>query len=74
MDDVKSIFASKTVWASLIGLLAMAFPKWGPVLATVDPAGFATQISSLITALAFIGAIIGRLVATKQVAISPQAS
>lgn len=71
VEQTKSIFASKTFWSSAIGLGALFLPGVSDALTGVDHGQLAEQLSTIIAGLAFIGAIVFRATATKQVEIAP---
>ena len=68
MYDVKSFFASKTIWGGFIALIASAAAIWGYSITPADQA----QIVELITGIGGITgsvlAIYGRIVATRKIA------
>jgi lysozyme family protein len=66
MFDSKSILASRTVWANLVGLAAVALGTFGLDTSGLDAAAFADAAVQLIAAGSFIASTVFRIVATKQ--------
>lgn len=66
-DDVKSVFASKTVWANILGFLATT-PFLAKYLAGIDVSATAEAISALVTAGSFLASTLFRVIATKRIA------
>jgi len=70
----KSVFASKTIWGAAIAAIASAFAARHMVISNGDQAALANNIPALIGLAGSILAIIGRIVASRPVAISPAAA
>lgn len=68
MIDTKAIFASRTVWANLIGLAALALSLFGFDTSTLDAGAFQEALAQFIAAASFIASTIFRILATKQLA------
>lgn len=68
MYDVKSIFASKTVWGGIIALAASAGGIWGYSVSAADQAQLVELIAGVGSAIGGAIAIYGRIVATKKIA------
>ncbi len=64
MDDFKPLLTSKTVWAGLIGLAASVF---GVLLTPENQAATAELVVQVITGLAGVVALYGRVPATKRI-------
>ncbi len=67
MTDVKSLFASKTIWGAVIALLAGGLSLLGYQLAPADQAELVNLASGLGAALGGAVAIYGRVVASKRI-------
>jgi hypothetical protein len=68
MYDVKSIFASKTIWGGLLALAASAAAIWGYSITPADQAQIVELITGIGGAIGSVLAIYGRIVATKKIA------
>ncbi len=68
MYDVKSFFASKTIWGGFIALVASAAAIWGYAITPADQAQIVELITGIGGTLGAITAIYGRIVATKKIA------
>lgn len=68
MIDAKSILASRTVWANLIGLAALVSSVFGFDTGDVDVNGVADAASRIVAAVSFIASTAFRVMATKQIA------
>ncbi|HEY8382732.1 MAG TPA: glycosyl hydrolase 108 family protein [Microvirga sp.] len=66
MLDTKSILASRTVWANLVGLAAVALGALGFDTSGLDPSAFAEAAIQLVVASSFIASTVFRIVATRQ--------
>ncbi len=66
MDDVKSIFASRTVWTNIVGLIALALAVLGYDTRALDAGQVAEAASQLIAAASFILSTFFRIVATRR--------
>ena len=68
MENVKSIFASRTVWASLVAVLALLASKAGYTVAGADQAAIVDAVMTVVGALSSVAAIYFRSKATKVIA------
>lgn len=68
MYDMKSFFASKTIWGGLIALIASAAAIWGYSITPADQAQFVELITGIGGITGSVLAIYGRIVATKKIA------
>jgi hypothetical protein len=68
MTDAKSIFASRTVWANLIGLVSLGLGLFGFSTSDVDAGALAEAAAQLVAATSFIASTVFRVLATKQIA------
>ena len=68
MYDVKSFFASKTIWGGLIALVASAAAIWGYSITAADQAQIVELITGIGGSIGSVLAIYGRIVATKKIA------
>ena len=67
MLDTKTILASRTVWANLIGLLALVLALLGFDTSSLSTGAFEEAAVQLIAAASFIASTVFRIVATKQI-------
>jgi hypothetical protein len=67
MNDVKSIFASKTVWGGAIAVAAAILGFLGYTVAPEDQTALVEAIASIGSAIGGAVAIYGRVVATKRI-------
>lgn len=67
MIDTKSILASRTVWANLIGLAALVLGLLGFDASTLNTGAFVDAVVQLIAAASFVASTIFRILATKQI-------
>ncbi|MCB1377968.1 MAG: hypothetical protein KDK89_06330 [Alphaproteobacteria bacterium] len=68
MYDVKSFFASKTIWGGFIALIASAAAIWGYSITPADQAQIVELITGIGGIIGGVLAIYGRIVATKKIA------
>lgn len=68
MTDRKSIAASKTVWANIVGLACTALAMVGVDTGGVDTDRFAEAAAQLVAAASFIASTVFRIAASKQLA------
>ena len=68
MTDVKSVLASRTVWANLIGLACIGLALVGIDTGDVDVNRIAEAAAQLVAATSFIGSTLFRVFATKRLA------
>lgn len=66
MTDVKSIFASRTVWANLIGLASVGLSLAGIDTGDVDINRVAESAAQLVAAVSFLGSTVFRIAATRR--------
>lgn len=67
MDTTKSVLASRTVWANLIGLASVAFGIIGVDTSNVDAGGLAEAMSQIVAGASFVASTFFRVRATKQI-------
>jgi hypothetical protein len=65
MFESKSILASRTVWANLIGLTAILVGLFGYDTATLDANAVADAIVQIVVSASFIASTVFRIAATK---------
>jgi lysozyme family protein len=68
MIDTKTLFASRTVWANLIGLAALILGMFGFDTSGLDTGAFQEALVQFIAAASFIASTVFRILATKQLA------
>jgi hypothetical protein len=69
LTDTKSILLSKTFWGALIGLAASGASLIGYVMTPADTAHAIDAITGIAGGVGSLLAIVGRVYATKQVAM-----
>lgn len=75
MNDFKSMLASRTVWAGLVGILFQFAVILGvPEAVLPDQAQFVEAIVSSVNGILFLGAIVFRILASKKLAAGPGGS
>lgn len=67
MDDVKSLFASKTFWCAVVAILAGALAGSDYALAETDRAEVTDLLVAIGAAGGGVGAIVGRMLATARI-------
>ena len=67
MFDTKTILASRTIWANLIGLAALVLGLLGFDTSALATGAIEEALVQLIAAGSFIASTIFRIVATKQI-------
>jgi hypothetical protein len=67
MLDTKTILASRTVWANLIGLVALVLGLFGFDSSELSTGAFEEAAVQLIAATSFIASTVFRILATKQI-------
>jgi lysozyme family protein len=67
MIDTKTILASRTVWANLIGFAALVLGLLGFDASALDTGAVAEAVVQLIAAASFIASTVFRILATKQI-------
>jgi len=68
MYDVKSFFASKTIWGGIIALIASTAAIWGYSITPADQAQIVELVTGIGGIIGSVLAIYGRIVATKKIA------
>lgn len=66
MTDSKSLLASKTLWANLVGLAALGLGAFGFDAGGLDAARLGEAIPQAIAALSFIASTVFRITATRR--------
>ena len=66
MTDTKSVLASKTVWANLIGLAVLALGFLGVETGAIDQGALAEAVTQLLAATSFIACTLFRVSATRR--------
>ena len=66
MLDKKSILASRTVWANLVGLVALALGLLGFETRELDQAALVESILPIVAAASFVFSTLFRILATRQ--------
>ena len=69
MLDTKSVFLSRTVWANLVGLVALALGLLGFDTGGLDEAALVDSILQIVTAASFVLSTLFRIVATRQLQV-----
>lgn len=67
MTDIKTILASRTVWANLIGLLALLIGGLGFDTSSLDADATAQAIVQIVAGASFIASTVFRILATKRI-------
>ena len=67
MPDTKTILASRTVWANLIGLAAVILGLFGFDASALDGGAFQEALVQFIAAASFIASTIFRILATRKI-------
>ncbi len=67
MLDTKTILASRTVWANLIGLVALVLGLFGFEASELGSGAVEEAVVQLIAAASFIASTVFRILATKQI-------
>lgn len=68
MTDTKSILASRTVWANLIGLTVLGLGFLGVETGAIDQGALAEAATQLVAAASFIASTVFRVTATRRLA------
>ena len=69
MLDIKSIFLSRTVWANLVGLVALALGFLGFDTRELDEAAVVESILQIVAAGGFVLSTVFRVVATRRLTV-----
>jgi hypothetical protein len=67
MLDTKTLLASRTVWANLIGLIALVLGVLGFDASPLDSGDFEEAVVQLVAAASFVASTVFRILATKQI-------
>ena len=67
MEDTKTILASRTIWANLIGLAALVLGLFGFETSAVNSEALAQAAAQLVAAASFIASSLFRILATRQI-------
>lgn len=67
MIDTKTLLASRTIWANLIGLVALGLGLLGFDASALDTGAFTEAAVQMIAAASFVASTIFRILATKQI-------
>ncbi len=68
LTETKTPFASRTVWANIIGLGSLALGTVGVQTGSLDQSGLADAMAQVVAGVSFIASTYFRLQATKQIA------
>ncbi|KAF0227838.1 MAG: hypothetical protein FD175_2544 [Beijerinckiaceae bacterium] len=66
MEMAKTFFSSRTIWANVIGMIALALSWFGFDTSTVDKAAVTDNILQAVAALSFVASTVFRVVASKR--------
>jgi lysozyme family protein len=66
MNDVKSMFKSRTIWSNIIGLSAIAIAHFGIDVSSLDQSKVLDSLVQIIAAGSFISSSVFRIFATKK--------
>jgi hypothetical protein len=69
MTDAKQIFASRTIWANIVGLLALGASFFGVNVDDSEAEKLTDAILQALAAVSFIASTIFRLLATRRIAV-----
>ncbi len=69
MLDTKSIFLSRTVWANLVGLLALALGLLGFDTGGLDETALVDAMLEIVAAASFVTSTFFRIVARRQLLV-----
>lgn len=69
MDDWKNFFASRTVWANLVGLAALVLGSLGHDLAGVDQGAVLDAVMQIVAGLSFLASIAFRVAAKRRLSL-----
>jgi hypothetical protein len=67
VTDYKSVFASKTVWAGIVVVLATIAQFFGYEISAADQASIVVILTQAVTLIGGIVAIYGRITATRKI-------
>ena len=66
MDDTKSLLSSRTLWANLIGLAALALGAFGFDTSAIDAGQLSDQLLQAVAAVSFVASSVFRVIATRK--------
>ena len=69
MDDWKSFFASRTVWANLVGLTALILASFGFDGGAIDKDGAVEALLQVVAGLSFLASTAFRVLATRKLTV-----
>lgn len=67
MDTSKGAFASKTVWANLVGIASLGLGLAGIETGSIDPNGAADGLAKIVAAASFVASTVFRVRATHRI-------
>ncbi|MEI6573837.1 MAG: hypothetical protein WCO61_09880 [Alphaproteobacteria bacterium] len=67
MEDVQPIYASRTIWANLIGVVSFVLSLTGH--GSLDTAGLTDAVLQLVTAGSFVASSLFRVIASKAISL-----
>lgn len=67
MFQTKTLLASRTVWANVIGLGVLALGGFGVQTGTIDQNGLAEAMAQIAAGISFVASTFFRVRATKQI-------
>jgi hypothetical protein len=67
MQDIKHMFASRTVWSNVIGLTAVTLSAFGYQVGETDADKVTDAILQVVAAASFIASTFFRVMATKRI-------
>jgi len=67
MIDTKSILASRTIWANIVGLASVGLSAFGFKTAGIDTGGIADAILQVVTGTSLVASTVFRVVASKRI-------
>lgn len=67
MIDTKTILASRTIWANLVGLAALLLGLLGFDATALHSASFTEAVVQLVAAGSFVASTVFRILATRQI-------
>ncbi len=69
MSDWKSFFASRTVWANLVGLAALVASSFGIDVALADQEGATDALLQVVAGLSFLASTVFRVMAKRRLSL-----
>lgn len=67
MLESKTVLASRTVWANLIGLASVGLGFAGVQTGSIDQAGLAEALAQTVAGISFVASTFFRISATRQI-------